>query len=306
MSKTYLYISLTATDFYFAASIGTNNLGVSRLKSLRFGGKSSVALSMPPSSSIQFSEENMTKKLTSVLMTFVLVLGLSATCLADTIKLKNGSVIKGQVIGFKDQQFIVIITGTKGRQSKMTVYVEDVENIEFDSVGNTIANTDTDETDNNNSSNTQTNNNSPTSTNTSYPPTTNNTKPKNNSGFIPIKTVKVLADNSNNGWTSSGYVVRKGQRIRITGSGRVGLGNNRYASPGGIGTLPDKDKLMRNDATGGLIAVIGDDNNEFIFIGGKKEFTASRDGILFLGVNEGNLDDNSGFFEAIIEIEDNP
>ncbi len=247
----------------------------------------------------------MTKKSISVLMTLILVLGLSATVFADTIKLKNGSVIKGQVVGFKDQQFIVLITGTKGRQSRMTVYVEDVENIEFDSVAGIPSNNDNDNT-NNNSTNTQPNNNTPTSTNTSYPPSTNNTQPKNNSGFIPIKTVKVLGDNSNNGWTSSGYVVRKGQRIRITGSGRVGLGNNRYASPGGIGTLPDKDKLMRNDPTGGLLAVVGDDNNDFVFIGGKKEFIASRDGILFLGVNEGNLDDNSGFFEAIIEIEDNP
>ena len=115
-----------------------------------------------------------------------------------------------------------------------------------------------------------------------------------------------MADSTNNGWSSTGYVVRKGQRIRITGTGRIGLGMGKYSSPGGISTIADKDKLMRNDSTGGLIAVIGDDNNDFIFIGARKEFRAERDGILFLGVNEGNLDDNTGFFEATIEIEDNP
>jgi hypothetical protein len=68
-------------------------------------------------------------------------------------------------------------------------------------------------------------------------------------------------------------------------------------------TVPDKDKLMRNEPTGALIAVIGDDNDDFIMIGRTREFVAQRDGVLFLGVNEGNLNDNSGAFEAVIEVE---
>jgi len=48
--------------------------------------------------------------------------------------------------------------------------------------------------------------------------------------------------------------------------------------------------------------VIGDDNNEFIYIGSEREFTASRDGVLFLGLNEGNLSDNTGSFNVKIEI----
>jgi hypothetical protein len=51
-----------------------------------------------------------------------------------------------------------------------------------------------------------------------------------------------------------------------------------------------------------LIAVIGDDNDEFLWIGNEREFVASRDGALFLGVNEGNLNDNSGNFDVRIEI----
>lgn len=257
----------------------------------------------------------MKRRAFSVLTALVLVLGLSASIFADTIRLKNGSVIKGQVVGFKDQQFVVMITGSRGRQSQMMIFVEDVESIEFDSTGNSV--TYNDNSGNNNSgnsnsgnSNPQTNNNPPSTINTNYPPTTNDNSntgaPKSSGGFIPIKTVKVLADSTNNGWSSTGYVVRRGQRIRITGTGRIGLGMGKYSSPGGISTIADKDKLMRNDATGGLIAVIGDDNNDFIFIGARKEFRAERDGILFLGVNEGNLDDNTGFFEATIEIEDNP
>ena len=33
------------------------------------------------------------------------------------------------------------------------------------------------------------------------------------------------------------------------------------------------------------------------------EFIAERDGALFLGVNEGNLNDNSGAFEVKVEID---
>ena len=97
--------------------------------------------------------------------------------------------------------------------------------------------------------------------------------------------------------------MRKGQRIRISASGRVGIGNGRFSTPSGLPTLPDGDKLMRNEATGALIAVVGDDNDDFILIGTRREFTALRDGVLFLGVNEGNLNDNTGSYDAVIEAE---
>jgi len=115
--------------------------------------------------------------------------------------------------------------------------------------------------------------------------------------------VRVRADNSSNGWTNSGLVVRRGQRLRISASGRVNLGNNRSITADGLPNIPDRDKLMRNQPTGGLIAVIGDDNDDFIFIGRGHDFVAQRDGVLFLGVNEGNLSDNSGTFDVVIEAE---
>src|SRR5262245_65879037 len=69
-----------------------------------------------------------------LLLSILLLISLSTPLLADTIKLKDGSVIRGQVIGFKDQQFIIFIGGnTKGRRGQTTVYVEDVESMEFES-----------------------------------------------------------------------------------------------------------------------------------------------------------------------------
>src|SRR4026207_1454322 len=74
------------------------------------------------------------KKPFRLLLSTLLLVSISTPLLADTIRLKDGSVIRGQVIGFKDQQFTILIGGNaRGRRGQTTVYVEDVESIEFDS-----------------------------------------------------------------------------------------------------------------------------------------------------------------------------
>jgi hypothetical protein len=240
----------------------------------------------------------------SLLIIAVLVVA-SLPALADTIRLKDGSVIRGQILEFKNEQFTIEVgSGARGRKSRITVYMEDVDSIEFDSASSTRSTGPNDSTVNTQPSyqppvNTQPTNNQPsytpptttTTTNTSAPPT-----------FFQIN-IRVRADNASNGWTNSGLVVRRGQRLRISATGRVSLGNNRFATPDGLANIPDRDKLMRSQPTGGLIAVIGDDNDDFIFVGGRRDFVAQRDGVLFLGVNEGNLSDNSGLFEVVIEAE---
>ncbi|HBB86245.1 MAG TPA: hypothetical protein DC047_01355 [Blastocatellia bacterium] len=238
----------------------------------------------------------------------LIVLALFAPALADTIRLKDGSVIRGQVIAFKDQQFTVLIgSGAQGRRSRTTIYVEDIESIEFDSAttaaASALANEDTATTASSTAPVYQPpRNNPPPDTSNNPPPrVSNQTLPSSSPTFFTIK-VAVRADNANNGWSNSGLVVRKGQRLRITATGRVSLGGNRFATPAGIpGT--DNDKLMRTEPTGALIAVIGDDNDDFLLIGTRRDFVAQRDGVLFLGVNEGNLADNTGTYDVVIEAE---
>ena len=238
------------------------------------------------------------------LLIVALAVGASLTVLADTIRLKDGSVIRGQIVSFKNEQFTIVVGGgSRGRKSQITVYMEDVDSIEFDSTGNTNYSTgpNNETTNNNQPVYQQPANNQPT-----YPPPTSNTK---GPSPIPIEIkIRVRADNTSNGWTNSGFVVRRGQRLHITASGRVTLGKDAtgreiLSSPDGLQNRPDRDKLMRNQPTGGLIAVIGDDNDDFIFVGRDHDFVAQRDGVLFLGVNEGNLSDNSGAFDVVIEAE---
>jgi hypothetical protein len=242
------------------------------------------------------------KKTFHLLLSTLLLVSLSTTLLADTIRLKDGSVIRGQVIGFKDQQFTILIGGNaRGRRGQTTVYVEDVESIEFDSGSGNANATDDGSARNIPQSRPPIQNNQADNTTVDRPV---DTVPASSSTptFFTIK-VGVKADNSNNGWTNSGLVVRKGQRLRISASGRVSLGRGRFSTPGGLTSIQDQDKLMRNEATGALIAVIGDDNDDFILIGPRREFVAQRDGVLFLGVNEGDLTDNTGSYDIVIEAE---
>ncbi len=234
----------------------------------------------------------------------VLALALVVPVAADTIRLKDGSVIRGQVVGFKDQQFTVLIgSGSQGRRSRTLIYVEDVESIEFDSATTAaatgLANEDRSAPDNTSTPDYQPPRNQPSRPSTNVPTTSVPTT--NAPTFFTIK-VSVRADNTNNGWTNTGLVVRKGQRLRISSTGRVSLGGGRFSTPNGIPGA-DNDKLMRNEATGSLIAVIGDDNDDFLVIGTRRDFVAQRDGVLFLGVNEGNLTDNTGTYDVVIEAE---
>ncbi len=249
----------------------------------------------------------MRKSFIPVVSAIALILVMSFAALADTIRLKDGSVIRGQVVGFRDQQFIVLVgQGARGRRSEMRIYMEDVESIEFDGAGVGSTTGGLDDT----SPSTQPTTSRPSNTRPNNSGTlggggnTSTTRPASSSSpnFFQINT-RVRGDATTNGWTNTGLVVRRGQRIRITATGNVNLGAGRVSTPAGIRTLPDRDKLLKDEPTGALIAVIGDDNDNFIFIGRSREFTAERDGVLFLGVNEGNLNDNTGAYDAVIEAE---
>jgi len=232
-----------------------------------------------------------------LLVSFMVVV-FAAASFADTVRLKDGSILKGKIVSFGSGKFTVAM-GEGARRKELSFLASEVESIQFDAPDPIAASV------NRNTSYTEpapkavppkvVDNGKP-----APPPTqTNGTAAK----LAPIEwRVKVLADNTANGWTNSGWVVKKGQRIRISGDGKVSLGKGQTTPASGLATLEDNVKLLKNVATGALIAVIGDDNNDFIYVGAEREFTASRDGALFLGINEGHLEDNSGAFDVKIEI----
>jgi hypothetical protein len=73
------------------------------------------------------------RKLSSVLLILLVLIAPAAK--ADTIHLKNGSILKGKVASFADDQFVVMLDTGSGRyMSRALVYIGDVARIEFDSV----------------------------------------------------------------------------------------------------------------------------------------------------------------------------
>lgn len=256
--------------------------------------------------------------------------GLVFTAFADTIKLKDGSIIKGKIVSFENGRFTVVI-GEGERRRELSYDASEVESIIFDDqraslptqqskinpvptpsvrvvVSENIPVAATTGPAAKSTPQAASSNPNPTRKPDSGAQSKSESASKpggqTTAKIVEPITVKVnvLADNTYNGWTNSGWVVRKGQKIKITGSGEIDLGGGRKCPPGGLLDLEDKDKLLKAVPTGALIAVIGDDNNDFIYIGDEREFIAARDGALFLGVNEGNIDDNAGMFEAVIQI----
>ena len=246
---------------------------------------------------------------------------LSTAVFADTIKMKDGSVYKGKVTGYSQRKFtITIYVGSSSSQH--IIPVDEIESVEFDSsdtgAPRALSNPVGAET------------NPPRSEKprfepqpqqpivrpdpalsaeakeavlTAKPPVTspneiNPTAPVEAAGLLADKTVSIAAAAD---WTSTEVRVQRGQRVVITASGEVDLGNNQRATPNGI-ALNDSRKLMLNRPTGGLIAVVGDDNDDFVFLGANSEFTATHSGVLFLSVNEGNLKDNNGSFIAKVKV----
>jgi hypothetical protein len=269
---------------------------------------------------------------------------------ADTIRLKDGSLIKGTIVSFVDGRFVVVV-GEGARRRELSLAADEIASIEFEprSATNTarqasessivpvstrpapkliISDATTDSAAKTTSPQSQPAADNPIKeTQRPIPPvvkpsgTTANTQPKTTSlpanpsrdnvqpsisetsSVKPISlNLKVLADNTANGWTNSGWVVKKGQRIRVTGIGTVSLGRGQTSTPSGLPDLDDDQKLLKSVPTGALIAVIGDDNNDFLYIGESREFTAGRDGALYLGVNEGNLTDNKGAYDVMVVI----
>ncbi len=257
----------------------------------------------------------------SSLMLLLIIITLSAVLVSgDTIRLKNGSVIKGKVISYSQQEFTVILdlgNSTRRSATRMTIAMDDVESIEFDGAESaTIQNTPANSTQApaGKYGEAQPETSAPVRATTPPEPTPETSlvttptvsepapqTPPGGSNVVGATLEKTISVPSTIDWTSTEIRVQRGQRISITVSGEIDLGNGVRSTPGGLNST-DSRKLIQNKPTGALIAVVGDDNDDFVFIGRAGEFTAAHSGILFLSVNEGNLKDNAGAYLARVRI----
>jgi hypothetical protein len=103
-------------------------------------------------------------------------------------------------------------------------------------------------------------------------------------------------------WIDTGVDLRRNERVQITATGLIMAGRSRI-TPDGLRSTDPNAPLPRS-AEGMLIGAIGDDRNAPIMeLGATKEFTADRDGRLYLTANRGSYSDARGNFSVQIRSE---
>ncbi len=106
---------------------------------------------------------------------------------------------------------------------------------------------------------------------------------------------------ANMAWTDTGIDVNAGQNIYFEAGGEIHWGANRRAGPGGEQNSPNNpQRPMPNRPGAALIGRIGD-SKDYFFIGDETgAFRTRSSGRLFLGINDDYLQDNSGYFRVVV------
>jgi hypothetical protein len=196
------------------------------------------------------------RKIFAVLILTVLIAG---AALADTLYLRNGSVLRGKFIGYENGKFIFETSGNR---------------LEFrpDQVLRLVVDRD------------------------DRIPPRDPEGPTNPPGgrweSAPPFDVRLEEQ-----WHRSQIQVARGNRVRVDAGGTIYLEGRTATGPEGLQRRPDSDAPMPQQNDGALIAAIGQDSSP-ILIGRSREFTADRDGVLYFTVNHWETRDARGAFRV--------
>ena len=195
-----------------------------------------------------------------------IVLALPVSLAADTLYLRNGQRIQGELVGVRNGQIEFEERRGFGGTRTLRFDRDEVDRIDFE---NRYSN-------NNNNSNSNNFNGRPAG--------------------MREKQVIVSADVA---WNDSGVDVRAGQTIYFEAQGRVRWGRDRQDGPAGERNSPSNpNRPMGNRNAAALIGKIG---NDMFFIGDETGPVRMRSaGRLYLGVNDDVLTDNSGNFRVVV------
>jgi hypothetical protein len=107
--------------------------------------------------------------------------------------------------------------------------------------------------------------------------------------------------NSNSPWTDTSVDVRAGQTVYFAAQGEVRWGRDRRDGPEGERNSPSNpNRPMPNRPAAALIGKVGDSNDIF-FIGAEEgPIRVRASGRLYLGVNDDFYNDNSGTFRVVV------
>jgi hypothetical protein len=223
------------------------------------------------------------KMITKILTTIILATLLVSVALADTLTLKNGSVLKGTFVGFENGQFIFKITSGDNRNQGRTLRfpANEVAKLALDNDGLDP--------------------NDPR--NDGYPRRDpgGSTGGGSTGGWVAYPQVAVRLEDQ---WIRSNINLLRGQRVRVEATGTIQLDGRTSTGPEGLRNRSDRDAPEPDEPDGILLAGVGQDaNSPSIVIGRSREFTADRDGMLYFTVNHGDTRNARGAFQVKVQVE---
>jgi hypothetical protein len=196
-----------------------------------------------------------------------ILLALPVSLQADTLYLRDGTRIQGDLIAIRNGQ--IEFEERRGFGGGRTVRIDrdEVDRIDFE--------------------------------NRRYGSNTNNGGNNVSGGRPSGMREKQAIVSSTTAWTDSGIDVRAGQTIYFESQGRVRWGRDRQDGPAGERNSPSNpNRPMGNRNAAALIGKIG---NDMFFIGDETGPVRVRaSGRLQLGVNDDVLTDNSGNFRVVV------
>lgn len=103
-------------------------------------------------------------------------------------------------------------------------------------------------------------------------------------------------------WNDAGIEVRSGQTIYIEATGQVRWGKDRRDGPEGENNSPpNQNRPMPNRNAAALIGKVGNGSTDYFYIGDETgPIRVRSSGRLYLGVNDDVLNDNSGNFRVVV------
>jgi len=195
-----------------------------------------------------------------------LVVALPVSLQADTLILRDGSRVQGELISVRNGTIEFEERRNFGNGRTLRFDRDEVVRIEFEDNRNTTSG-----------------------------PGNNFARPSG----MREKSVVVSADVA---WNDTGIDVRPGQSVYFEAQGRVRWGRDRQDGPAGErNSPPNPGRPMGNRNAAALIGKIGSDSGDLFFIGGETGPVRLRgSGRLYLGINDDVLTDNSGNFRVVV------
>jgi hypothetical protein len=193
------------------------------------------------------------------------VVGLPLSLAADTLVLRNGTRVEGELLAVRNGVIEFEERGGFGRARRVQFNREEVMRIEFDM---------------------------PRSNSREF---LGGGRPAG----LRERQVVVSADVP---WNDAGIEVRAGQTIYFEATGQVRWGRDRRDGPEGEHNSPtNPGRPIPNRPGAALIGKVGNDSRDFFFIGNEQGPVRMRSsGRLYLGINDEYLQDNSGNFRVVV------